>query len=419
MSSLIRKDWPRVRTVLENGRRQFIVDSRKTGFQAGRREFFERKELALQRARTIAAQVHQSGTLPLEELSPSQRRDAAEAIAALASFDEALARSRSPLLDAARHYIGFLEERKKRASVPSFDECLDDYLLAKRAEHDEFERTRGKTGIAQTTIYELEAKARIFRKHFANRKITDLDRRAVQEFLTRLKVAPRTKVNIRTKLSQFLNHCRRRGWIAVNPVEDVDVLAVREEVRVLSVEEIERLLRVAEHSENPATVLPYLAVSVFCGLRPGEAQQLRWENIHFETGQLEVRGITSKVRESRFVEMEPTLIEWLLPYRHRRGRIIGYAFVRDWQAVREKAGFTFGDDDRNPWPVDVLRHCYGSYWLAVNADRAKLAENMSNSVEVIRRNYRKAIPRKVAEAFWALRPLTSAKGKLIALPVAS
>ena len=55
------------------------------------------------------------------------------------------------------------------------------------------------------------------------------------------------------------------------------------------------------------------------------------------------------------------------------------------------------------WPVDCLRHSFGSYWLAVHNDRAKLAETMGNTVEVIRDFYRKAIPQAEAKRFWNLR----------------
>jgi integrase len=150
-------------------------------------------------------------------------------------------------------------------------------------------------------------------------------------------------------------------------------------------------------------------VSLFAGLRPGEAEQLTWEKIHFETSEIEVLGATSKTREERFVHMEPTLIEWLLPYRKVGGPIVGSNFAKDIKQVRRSAGF---GTDKNiaacRWPKDVLRHTYASYWLPIHKDRAHLAELMGNSLAVIKACYKRAIPETTAERFWALQPLNKA-----------
>ena len=241
------------------------------------------------------------------------------------------------------------------------------------------------------------------------------DEAAVSAFIRKLPYAARTKHNIRTKLSQFLNYCRREGkWITANPTENVKVRVRNgEEVKILTVPEVRQLLDAASNSELPASVIPYLAVQLFGGLRPFEAAQLRWERIHFETHQIEVLGETSKTRETRFVQMEQLLVKWLLPFRAQAGLITGPFFAETLRAVKVSAGFTFGDDKTNPWPTDVLRHCYGSYWLAVHRDRAHLAELMGNSLEVIKAHYRRAVPQPVAQAFWKLEPMPEAPGKII------
>jgi hypothetical protein len=90
-------------------------------------------------------------------------------------------------------------------------------------------------------------------------------------------------------------------------------------------------------------------------------------------------------------------MEWLKPYRKKTGQIVGPGFRKDWDSVRQSAGI-------ERWPVDVLRHTYGSHWLAVHKNRADLAERMGNSVQIIKRNYRRAIPKQVAVEFWKIRP---------------
>jgi hypothetical protein len=103
----------------------------------------------------------------------------------------------------------------------------------------------------------------------------------------------------------------------------------------------------------------------------------------------------------------------LLPFRKASGPLIGPEFVDALRAVKQAAGFTFGDDDGNRWVKDVLRHCYGSYWLAVHKDRAHLAELMGTSLDMIKSHYKRAIPEAVAKEFWKLSPTARKPGRII------
>lgn len=383
-----------------------MVDSRKTGFAAGRREFCNTPAEALAVAEQVARQKDNDGAMSFAEIAPAQRRDATEALTVLEG-------SGASLLDAAR---GFVRERKRLAQiehVPAVAVAIDDYLEMKRGDE-----ARGE--ISRLTLYEIESKMRIVRAAFGGIKVTEIDEAMIQNFLRNLPHRAQGKANIRTKLSQFLNYCRREGkWITVNPAENVKVRVKSADVLILSVDDTKKLLRSAQKSANPQSVLPYLLVQLFGGLRPFEAARLHWERIHFETKQIEVLGETSKTRETRFVQMEPQLIEWLLPFRKPRGSIIETEFVDTLRAVKETAGFTFADDDSNPWIKDVLRHCYGSYWLAMHKDRAHLAELMGTSLAMIKSRYRRAIPETIANEFWNLSPTTREPGQVIPITSAA
>jgi integrase len=396
---VIRDQWPRVYWTPKRRVLRLCVDSRKTGFPAGKREFWNTEAEALASAQQIARIKENEGALSFLELTPAERRDAAEALALL--------NGSGTLLDSARAFVRETERLKALAHVPTVSEAINGYLTAKRAEE-----TRGE--ISRLTLYELESKMRIVRAELGAFKLTDIDEAAVQAFLRKLPHAAEGKHNIRTKLSQFLNYCRREGkWISVNPAENIKVRFKKGDVKILSIAELKRLLKAAQNCERPASILPYLVAGLFAGLRPFEAARLQWDQIHFETKQIEVLGKTSKTRETRFVQMEPVLSEWLLHYRKPNGPIIGPYFADTLHAVKKAAGFTFGDDCTNPWPKDVLRHCYGSFWLSVRKDRAHLAELMGTSLGMIKRHYRKAIPQAIAEEFWKLSPLPERLPKII------
>jgi integrase len=245
-------------------------------------------------------------------------------------------------LDAAILFMKERERVRQLTQIPTVNEAIDAYLNAKRLEEQKGE-------ISRQTLYDIESKMRIIRETFGERKVIEIDEAAVRTFIRQLPYAARTRVNIRTKLSQFLNYCRReRKWIAVNPTENIKVRVKNAEVEILTVPEVRQLLSAAQSCELQASVIPYLAVQLFAGLRPFEAAQLRWERIHFDTKQIEVRGETSKTRETRFVEMEPLLTQWLLPFRLSDGPITGPRFARTLQAVKAAAGFSSG---ARPWPI--------------------------------------------------------------------
>jgi integrase len=398
---IIRDKWPRVYLTPKDGRMVWCVDSRKRGFARGGRRFWRTPAAAeaLAYAEQIERVQANEGAAGFAELSPTERRDAVQALAHLEGA--------GTLLDAAILFMKERERVQRLTAIPTVDEAINAYLNAKRVEV-------AKGEISRLTLYDIEAKIRFVRRAFGERKVTEIDEAAVASFIRELPHAARTRHNIRTKLSQFLNYCRREGkWIAANPTENIKVRVKNGEVKILTVPEVRQLLSAALGCELPQSVTPYLAVQLFAGLRPFEAAQLHWDRVHFETGQIEVLGATSKTGETRFVEMEPLLAQWLLPFCAKRGAITGPRFARTLREVKVRAGFTFGTDHSRPWPLDVLRHCYGSYWLAVHRDRAHLAELMGNSLAMIKTHYRRAIPQVVAEEYWKLTPSHSEPGKIV------
>ena len=366
-----------------------MVDARKAGFPKGKRSFYETSQEAVGVAETLEVDLLNHGARAFAELSPLQRKDATEALQILEPFEGAT------LFKAARHYVDFLAAEAKRATGPTLKEALARYLEAKRAEHE-------AGTLRKLSIYDLESKTRYLLVELGDRRLGEIDQTAIEEFLGKLTLSPRARENVRLKSSQFFNFCVRRKWITENPAAGLAKKIETEDVEILGVEAAEELLHTALTSSHAASVIPYLCVSLFAGLRPGEAQQLKWEQVHFATGQIEVLKSTSKTKETRFVTLTSMVAEWLLPFRMTKGPITGPNFTKDWKAVRQSAGY---NQESNPWHIDILRHTFGSYWLAIHQDRARLAEEMGNSVDVIKRFYKRAIPRQNAEAFWKLQPV--------------
>jgi integrase len=393
----IRSKWPRVIRVKSHGAERFMVDSRRTGFSRSGRTFYESESEAIAVAEQLERILHNEGARAFVDLSAQERSAASEAIAILAEYD-------ADLVDAARHYVAHLKRERQRVVGPTLKKALAAYLKAKQGETE-----RGE--LSRLTYLDLVSKGNTIRDYFGEKRLTEIDRAMVEDFVAGLHLKPRGKFNVLLKLSQLLNWSMRQGWIAANAASEVKVKVPQSDVEILSVPEVKALLRRAEESEQAQKIVPYLVVSLFAGLRPGEGQQLRWERIDLANKQIEVRAETSKVKETRFIEINPTLAQWLKPFRQKSGPIVASSFSRDLAATRTNGN----------WPKDVLRHSFASYWLPCNPNRAALAETMGNSISVIKKSYRKAIAKRVAAEFWKIRPKGRApkpvtEGKVIDFP---
>lgn len=382
----IRDDWPKIVRVSVRGETRFKVDGR----PHKERVFFREKNDALVQA-DVWAQERENQGLEALQFPTTLRMEATEAARLLQPF-------RKSLVEAATHYVAYLQDERRKQEANSVQACLNEWIRVKRAE--------AKTGIiARRTIQELESRVRLFGRAFSSLRIPEIDEDGVKTFLDSLPVSQLSKQSVRTKLVQFFNFCRLKKWTTHNPAEAIKIKVPVGEVTILSPEQAEALLIAAKKYSESESLVPYVAISLFAGLRPGEAEQLCWERIRTESDQIEVRGETSKTRETRFVRIEPTLRSWLTPHLHKKGVIIGPNFRKHWEAVRRVAGFKFQRDEQGvPWPPDVMRHSFGSYWLAKYADRPRLAEEMGNSVGVIKAHYKRAIPLRIAEKFWGIQP---------------
>jgi integrase len=160
--------------------------------------------------------------------------------------------------------------------------------------------------------------------------------------------------------------------------------------------------------EGHTDLVCYAAICLFAGLRPNECQLLQWENVHLEEGQITVLRETSKVSETRNVTIEPNLMEWLLKYGGKRTGFVTNQTNLPPRLKRFRAACGFKTNRKNPdgprWDEDVLRHCYASYWLAKHKDRPHLAENMGNSLKMIKDHYKRIVPKSEVEKFWGILP---------------
>jgi integrase len=378
---VVRKDWPRVIDYTATKLRSFMLDARKHG---GKREYFVDASEAKTRAEQLATTLLNRGTNGLR-FSAQDQSQAEECLEILRPFNRSLR-------DATLHFVGWLQSEATKRNSLIVRDCVELYITAREAD-----AARGD--LAKSSLKEIRRRTRQLSGSLGEFHVAELDGDKVKGYLDSIPYCARTRQNVRLRLSKFFNFCKSKKWIASNPCEEITIKVARGDVQILSAAVTQALLTKCEESEFKAVVTPYAALCLYAGLRPGEAEQIAWEQIDFATKSIHVLSHTSKRRESRWVEMEDVLIDWLTPYAKEQGRVVGPNFRKQFESVKIAAGF----NRENPWVADIMRHSYASYWLELHKNRAQLAELMGTSADMIRKHYRKVCRRDEAVEYWGLR----------------
>jgi integrase len=136
------------------------------------------------------------------------------------------------------------------------------------------------------TALRVHLKPRLGRRKLAS--ITEDDVARVIREMTAEGKAAWTVRGVLVPLSRVLGNAARRGLIPANPVKRLErgerPSVARAEMRVLDKAEIGKLV-----AATPERYRPLVALSVFLGLRQGEALGLRWSEIDFDAGLVRVR----------------------------------------------------------------------------------------------------------------------------------
>lgn len=328
------------------------------------------------------------------DLNERQRVDAVEALSHLAKklgVEMKSLPSRTTSLQQVVDY--YLKHARPEGGQRTIKEVTEDYLQTKKA-----------SGRRPRTVRDLTSRMGRFSKSFPDAFIHEITTADLERWLNEQGYLGLTRRNYRTHLIMLFNFARKRKWISENPAEDIEVPILDESIpQILTIQECIRLMNTAHAYRRE--MVPYLAIALFAGLRPAEAEKLDWVNISFENKTIKVSPETAKKRRMRYVDMSPNLMTWLLPYRQPSGVI--YFSRRQFDAVRLKANVH--------WTNDVLRHSYGSYHLARDENAAKTSLQMGHrDPEVLFNHYRNLVTRDDAKAFWEITP---PQGESLVIPI--
>jgi site-specific recombinase XerD len=349
------------------------------------RETFDTRAKAETRAAQIRAQVQREGAAAFN-LPPDVR-------AVAAKCHEKLAEHGASIEDAVRHY---LETVVKFRNAPTVAEVVDKLIADTKA-----------AGRREKTVTDLRYRLGKFARIFGKRKLSEITLDELQEWSNDPTLTARSRRHLLTKVSQLFRYAEKRGWCEKNIAAFVARPDVPDgEPSFLRVEQCARLLECAPDHD----LLPYIVLSLFCGIRCHELRRLTWEKVKLAEGVILIDGSVAKTKSRRIIELSEAALAWLATCSKPSGHVVDPVnFRKRLDALRKAAGLV------KDWPKNALRHTAATYLYALTQDAVRVSAMLGNSPDVLHRHYRGLTTKAEAERFFALRPAADAEHKIVAI----
>ena len=392
----------------EGGGGYFQVDIMKNGKRE--RRGFDTLAKAKTHAAILSTKIGNEGASALS-LDPAQRQDA---VGALAILD-----GKASLMAAAKLWA----RHNGIAGGVTVAELGRRWLAALKVQ-----------GCRPSTLREREHKVGRLAADMGERPVVSLTRDDIAGWLTAKGGTGGTWDGYRRAFNAMFNHAVRERMAESNPVAGIRAVRMDEKLPTpFTVANVTAIMRTA--AEWTPAIVPTLAVQFFAGLRPGEAMGLDWSAVDFKAKTIRVMPETSKVRRSRIVPMNQTLIDWLTPYRKARGKVgiqtqnqfdyaiyrkpIGPAYEQEGIPIAER------EPDKRPkgllaaagvdWIQDGPRKTFATMHFAMGGDAGKTAAILGHSGDagILYKHYRGLATKAEARRFFAIRPATDKVVKAI------
>jgi integrase len=219
-------------------------------------------------------------------------------------------------------------------------------------------------------------------------------------FLDGLKVGARTRDNAANSIRTLFEFAKRKRYVPSDYDEHTRVnrMANGEDgpIEIFKPDEITALLAAADES-----LVPFIAIGGFAGLRSSEILRLDWQDVRFDSDNVIVQKGKVKKRglSRRIVPLLPNLKAWLTPFVKRTGLVWPLSkpyLYESLAALTVKA--------KVPWKDNALRHSFVSYRVAQIKNIPQVAFECGNSPQMIASNYRELVTEQDAVKWFSIMP---------------
>jgi integrase len=204
---------------------------------------------------------------------------------------------------ATDHFVRWLEASAKGCSVA---DLVVELLRSKLAD-----------GASKDHLADLRIRLNRFAQAFGEQNAATATTAQIDDWLRALELSPQSRNNYRTVLNNLFNFAVSRGYAVANPVERTAKAKVtRGAPEILTCTQAVALLNTCD-----ADTLPYVAISLFAGLRAAEAERLDWSEVDLDGGHIQVKGAKAKTGARRLIPISENLAAWVRPLARRNGSV--------------------------------------------------------------------------------------------------
>jgi len=225
--------------------------------------------------------------------------------------------------------------------------------------------------------------------------IKNISRKDFEMYLRKSKMSVVSKNHLITTSKTLFNTLVDLGYLGLNPIKKVSHIPKERarEFEIFSVSETRKILTQCLKEEN-YPFLTSLILVLYCGVRVGESQKLKWEDIRYRDQSVFVSEMVSKKTKhlhSRTPDIPPNAMCWLrfcheTAKENKGDRIIQLSGSYYYSSIRKlvkRAGV-------DKWYKNILRHSFASYGCVYKPWGLRYtAEQMGHyrTIEVLRSNY--------------------------------
>jgi len=392
-----------------NGKSGWEVD---LGRVDGKRvqRYFTTKEAADKFVTDSKAEKKESGDLGLG-LSAADK-------ALFLEWKTRLAESGATISQAGEYWLENHKPVKERLTLGQLlDRCVLDMELRK---------------VAGNTISTFSCACRSFVEPRQGRDVATITREEIRAWVFGNGWQPKTQRGYLGAMVELFNYAVRDvQCLAKSPLAKVDgklpiklPKLTKKEPAIFTVKQIEALFTTAQNKHelgvDPADgrrkpmpiyrrLLGFLALATFSGVRPFELVRLEVSALDLPSSIVPLDAGVTKTNDRRVVDLSTNCVAWLKLWRKEfpdYKHVAPPSWDRLMKGLRKAAGL-------RPWPHDVLRHCFASYYHATHGDKTKLQNQMghSESEDTLDKHYRavrmpdgRPLTRGSALPFWGIVP---------------
>jgi integrase len=316
--------------------------------------------------------------------------------------------------DEVRAALAFYRAHAEPVAHPPFGDLVEEYFW-------ELSRLRrGSRYQAQTRAHLLQV-GRLVGEHLG-----DWTSDKLKQWVCTPGLAPATQKSRLASVRAFLEWAKRQRYIRTSPLEGINKIRIAsrkgKEIESFSTSDIRKLLQAilfntysafsvkkGFHEAPYFELMGYVALAVFCGVRPEEIVRCELSRLDLEGRTLLITKAASKTASTRVIELPRVAVVWLRLWRWKcplQKKFVPKNFQKKWTALRAEAL-------QIKWVHDGLRHTFASMHYAThrNAPELKSLMGHSQAENTLFAHYRavqtvggEIVSKRMAAEFWALTP---------------